>query len=75
MEFGWTNWKTLRIKGSGGTDHFMPRTIRFMSQVRKQFSFEKLTTDYFDFADLHKAMDKACNDKKNVIKVMITFDK
>ena len=53
----------------------MPRTIRFMSQVRKKFSFEKLTTDYFNFADLHKAMDKACNDKKNVIKVMIIFDK
>ncbi len=75
VEFGWTNWKTLRIKGSGGTDHFMPRTIRFMSQVRKNFSFEKLTTDYFDFSELDKAMSKACHDKKNVIKVMLTFDK
>lgn len=74
VEIGWTNWKTLRIKGSGGTDHFMPRTIRFMSQVRKQYSFEELTTDYYKFEDLQKAIDRACNDKKNIMKVMLTFD-
>jgi len=74
VEMGWTNWKTLRIKGSGGTDHFMPRTIRFMSQLRKQFSFEELTTHYFNFKELDKAVDVACHDKINAMKVMITFD-
>jgi L-iditol 2-dehydrogenase len=74
VEIGWTNWKTLRIKGSGGTGHFMPRTIRFMSQLRKQYSFEKLTTHYFKFADLQKGLDIACHDKENAMKVMITFD-
>lgn len=73
VEMGWINWKTIRIKGSGGTDHFMPRTIRFMSQVRKKFDFKKLTTHYFDFKDLDKAMDVACHDKQNAIKVMLTF--
>lgn len=74
VEMGWTNWKTLRIKGSGGTDHFMPRTIRFMSQVRKKFDFKKLTTHYFNFKDLDKAMDLACHDKINAMKVMLMFD-
>lgn len=74
VEMGWTNWKTLRIKGSGGTDHFMPRTIRFMSQVRKQFDFKKLTTHYYNFKDLNKAMDTACHDKEHALKVMLLFD-
>ena len=73
VEMGWINWKTIRIKGSGGTDHFMPRTIRFMSQVRKKFDFKKLTTHYFDFKDLEQAMDVACHDKQHAIKVMLTF--
>lgn len=74
VEMGWTNWKTLRIKGSGGTDHFMPRTIRFMSQVRKQFDFKKLTTHYFRFSELAQAMDTACHDKEHALKVMLTFN-
>ena len=52
----------------------MPRTIRFMSQVRKQFDFKKLTTHYFNFKDLDKAMDLACHDKEHAMKVMLTFD-
>lgn len=74
VEMGWTNWKTLRIKGAGGTDHFMPRTIRFISQMRDKFSFEELTTHYFKFEDIHKAFDVAINDKKNALKVMLLFD-
>ena len=74
VEMGWTNWKTLRIKGSGGTDHFMPRTIRFMSQVRKKFDFKKLTTHYYPFRELDQAMKTACEDKEHAVKVMLTFD-
>jgi L-iditol 2-dehydrogenase len=74
VEMGWTNWKTLRIRGSGGTDRFMPRTIRFMNQLRKQYSFEKLTTHYFKFADLQNALNVACHDKVGALKVVLTFD-
>ena len=74
VEMGWTNWKTLRIKGAGGTDHFTPRTIRFMNQVRKQFSFEELTTHYFDFKDINAAFDMAVHNKEKALKVMLMFD-
>lgn len=45
-----------------------------MSQVRKKYDFKKLTTDYYNFKDLQKAVEKACSDKANVVKIMITFD-
>lgn len=73
VEMGYTNWKTLRIKGAGGTDHFMPRTIRFMDKVKKYYKFEDLTTHYFDFEDIQKAFDVAVNDKVSALKVMLTF--
>lgn len=73
VEIGQINWRTLRIKGSGGTDHFTPRTIRFMSQIRDTFDFKKLTTHYFDFKDIDKAFDVAMHNKKEAIKVMLTF--
>ena len=44
-----------------------------MSQVRKRFDFKKLTTHYFKFEDLDKAMHTACHDKVNAMKVMLTF--
>lgn len=74
VEMGWTNWKTLRIKGAGGTNHFTPRTIRFISQLRKHFSFEELTTHYFKFEDIQKAFDVAVNNKDDALKVMILFE-
>jgi len=45
-----------------------------MSQVRKKFDFKKLTTDYYSFNDLQKAVDRACHDKANIVKIMINFD-
>ena len=74
VEMGWTNWKTLRIKGASGTNHFMPRTIRFINQMRDTFSFEKLTTHYFKFEDIQKAFEVAMNDKAVAMKVMLMFD-
>jgi len=74
VEMGWTNWKTLRIKGAGGTDHFMPRTIRFMSQLRGKYSFEELTTHYYKFEDIHAAFDMATHNKEVALKVMLMFD-
>jgi len=74
VEIGWTNWKTLRIKGAGGTNRFMPRTIRFMNKVRKYYNFEDLVTHYYNFRDLFKAVDVACHQKDSAMKVMLTFD-
>ncbi len=74
VEMGWTNWKTLRIKGAGGTDHFMPRTISFMNKVRSRWSFEELTTSLYKFEDINKAFDVARHNKAEEIKVMLTFN-
>lgn len=73
-ELGKINWKTLRVKGSGGTDHFTPRTIKFMSRIRDQVSFEDLTTHYFPFSKIHEAFDVARHDKENALKVMLVFE-
>ena len=73
LEVGQVNWRTLRIRGSGGTDRFTPRTIRFMSKVREKYSFEKLTSHYFDFTEIDKAFDIAMHDKVGAMKVMLTF--
>jgi threonine dehydrogenase-like Zn-dependent dehydrogenase len=73
VEIGQINWRTLRIKGSGGTDHFTPRTIRFMSQIRDKYDFKDLTTHYFNFEDIHKAFDVAMHSKQEAIKVMLLF--
>jgi threonine dehydrogenase-like Zn-dependent dehydrogenase len=73
VEIGKINWRTLRIKGSGGTDHFTPRTIRFMSRIRDKYNFEDMTTHYFKFSEIDKAFDIAVNHKKEAIKVMLLF--
>jgi L-iditol 2-dehydrogenase len=74
VEMGQTNWRTLRIKGSGGTDHFTPRTIRFMNKIRDKYNFKDLTSHYFKFEQIDKAFDVAVHDKKKALKVMLMFD-
>lgn len=74
VEIGKTIWKTLHIAGSGGTDKWFPRTIRFMSKIKDQYDFAALNTHHFNFKDLDKAMDMACNHKDIARKVMLTFD-
>ena len=75
VELGKTIWKTLKLSGSGGTDRWFPRTIRFMSAIKGKYDFAALNTHHFHFEDLHKAFDVAANDKENARKVMLTFDK
>lgn len=74
VEIGKTIWKTLHIAGSGGTSHWFPRTIRFMSQIKDKYDFAALNTHHFNFRDLDKAMDMACHHKDIARKVMLTFD-
>lgn len=74
VEIGKTIWKTLRITGSGGTDRWFPRTIRFMSAIKDKYDFAALNTHHYKFEDLDKAMDMACNHKDIARKVMLTFD-
>ncbi len=73
VEIGKTIWKTLRISGSGGTDKWFPRTIRFMSKLKDKYDFAALNTHHFHFSEIHKAFDVACHDKANARKVMLTF--
>ncbi len=74
VEIGKTIWKTLKISGSGGTDRWFPRTIRFMSRIKDRYDFAALNTHHFDFSEIHKAFDVACHDKANARKVMLTFE-
>ena len=73
VEIGKTIWKTLRITGSGGTKNFGQRTVRFMDRMGDQYDFNALNSHSFDFSELNSAMDVAVNDKKNALKVMLTF--
>jgi len=73
VEIGLTIWKTLAITGSGGIKNFMPRTIRFMKNIRNEFDFKSLISHRYFFKEIDKAFDKAVNDKKNAFKVMLKF--
>lgn len=74
IEIGKTIWRTLKIKGSGGTKDFAQRTIRFMSAIKDKYDFAALNTHHIPFEQLDKAMDLACNHKDVAFKVMLTFD-
>jgi len=74
VELGWTIWKTLKLKGSGGTKDFAQRTIRFMSAIRDKYDFGALNTDFYKFDDIHKAFQRAISDKATAFKVMLKFD-
>ncbi len=74
VELGWTIWKTLKLKGSGGTKDFGQRTIRFMNAIKDKYDFDALNTHFFPFSDLQKAMDTAIHEKANAFKVMLQFD-
>lgn len=73
-ELGWTIWKTLKLKGSGGTKDFAQRTIRFMSAIRDKYDFGGLNTHYMPFEKLDEAMDIAIHNKSDAFKVILTFD-
>ena len=72
MEIGKTIWKTLNIRGSGGTTNWFPRTIRFMSKIKDTYDFKGLVSHYYKFEDLAEAMEMAQN-KAVARKVMLTF--
>ena len=74
VELGKIIWKTLTLRGSGGTKLWFPRTIRFMSQIKDKYDFAALNTHHFKFKDLDKAFDMAVNHKDIARKVMLTFD-
>lgn len=74
IEIGKTIWRTLKIKGSGGTKDFAQRTIRFMSAIKDKYDFAALNTHHIPFEQLSEAMDLACNHKDVAFKVMLTFD-
>lgn len=73
VEIGKSLWKTLEIRGSGGTKLWFPRTIRFMDRLKRVhgFNFEDLVTHQFALGDLHEAVDVAANSKTDALKVML----
>ncbi|KKK60227.1 hypothetical protein LCGC14_3026460, partial [marine sediment metagenome] len=73
VEIGKTIWKTLSITGSGGTNNFGRRTIRFMSAIKDRYDFAALNTHHFPFSDIGKAFDAAIHNQEEALKVMLTF--
>ncbi len=73
IEIGKTIWRTLSIKGSGGTKNFAQRTIRFMSNIKDKYDFNALNTHKMPFEKLNEAMDIAANHKDVAFKVMLIF--
>ncbi len=71
VEIGLTLWKNLSITGSGGTRTFLPRTIDFMSRIRKKVDFSGLITHRFAFTDLQAAFDEAIHGRDRALKVML----
>jgi len=74
IEIGLTLWKTLSITGAGGTRTFLPRTIRFMDQIKKKTDFKSLITHRYAFKEIHDAFDMAVKYKAEALKVMLNFD-
>ena len=74
VEIGKTIWRTMNLRGSGGTKDFGQRTIRFMDRIYDKFDFASLNTHHYNFNDLHKAMDTAIELKNEALKVMLSFD-
>ncbi|MCL2163039.1 MAG: alcohol dehydrogenase catalytic domain-containing protein [Oscillospiraceae bacterium] len=74
VELGLTNWKTLNITGAGGTKDIGLKTIKFMSRIMDKFDFRGLISHRFKFQDIDKAIDVACYQKSNAMKVMLKFD-
>jgi threonine dehydrogenase-like Zn-dependent dehydrogenase len=74
IEIGKTIWRTLKIKGSGGTKDFARRTIRFMNAIKKTYDFDALNTHHIPFEKLADAMNLAIHDKDSAFKVMLSFD-
>ena len=73
VELGKVIWKTLRISGSGGTNLWFPRTIRFMSAIKDKYDFAALNTHHYPFEKIHEAFDMAVHHKDIARKVMLTF--
>jgi len=73
LEIGKTIWRTMRIKGAGGTKDFAQRTIRFMNAIKNHYDFDALNTHRLPFEKLHEAMDIAAHQKDTAFKVMLKF--
>lgn len=74
VEIGKTIWRTLKIKGSGGTKDWAQKTIRFMSKIKDKYDFAALNTHHVPFEKIHDAFDLAINNKDEAFKVMLTFE-
>lgn len=74
VEIGKTIWRTMTLRGSGGTKEFGQRTIRFMDRIYDKYDFAALNTHHYNFNDLDKAMDTAIELKNEALKVMLNFD-
>ena len=73
VEIGKTIWRTLRIKGSGGTKNWMQKSIRFISAIKDKYDFDALNSHHIPFENLMEGMDLAINHPDEAFKVILTF--
>lgn len=65
--------KNLTISGYSGTEHFMTRTVKFMSRIKDEYNLKSLCTKTFAFEDTVEAFKYAAEEKENNLKVMIKY--
>jgi len=64
--------KNLTVSGYSGTEHFMTRTIAFLSRTKDKYDLKSIITKTFDFEDVVEAFEYAANNKETNLKVMLT---
>ncbi len=62
--------KGLDIRGSAGSPHFFPETVRFLSRVGERIDVKKLITHRFELKDAEDAFKVAVEQKDKAIKVL-----
>jgi L-iditol 2-dehydrogenase len=66
--------KNLTISGYSGTEHFMTRTIKFLSRIKDKYDLQSMCTKYFDFKDAVEAMEYAAENKESNLKIMLRYN-
>ena len=66
--------KGLTLRGSAGSPHFFPETIRFMSRVGERIDVTKFITHRFPLQQVQEAFRTAAEDRERAIKVLLQMD-
>lgn len=65
--------RNITVSGYSGTEHFMTRTIKFLSRIKDKYDLQSICTKYFPFSECVEAMRYAATEKENNLKIMISY--